>query len=264
MARDVALRKLLEEALPHVSEQLGSAPKLSRNERRWGIGTDRLEKEMSRPFLVEQLTKRLKGFKYPYRQGTKRGTTFYDYLKKLGLLKWLFSSSFIWIVRLTWSRILNDQRGRERDTRKVSIDGYKMASHRALMNEIARHLTRVSNILQGNEVPDEYLSEYRKSSLRELRRQAETYYQDALLFSFIVPSRVRGRYSTAGLQMAVLDEIQKAFDRRNLTNRTLAYQLTALICSPQECISSQKLSPNPEAVRTNDRARKQKPTRRHR
>jgi hypothetical protein len=201
MARDLALRQLLEEALSHVLGDSRNSKFGVQYVKQRPLAQDaKIEKEMGSEMAGEQLEKRLRGFKYPYPHGTqKKGTTFYDHLKKLGLLKLLFD--IVFLVQIYFARFEISYRHLQYDHHKkqLSHHGYKMAVHRELMNELVRHLKRISYILHDNRVPDEWLSEYRKSALKELWRQAEAYYRGTSTFFTVVPSRMRPRAHTVDI-----------------------------------------------------------------
>jgi hypothetical protein len=270
MARDLPeqMRKLLDEALLQVIEEIRSQPTAkATRERTWPHAyarsesiAEEIEAKIGFPEqIATQLKERLCAFKYPYPHGTKKGTTFYDHLKKLRLLRWFFSWPFLWVVGAAWFRRFSDESEEVLRKKLISHHGYELAFHRELMREIARTLGHVSRILEKYRVPKEWLSDYRKASLKELWRQATSYYFDmepGLYYK--VPSRARSMSHDVYIQMTVLDAIEKRLAQRNSRNKTLAYQLTSLICSPQECVTTRKLSPDPEAVRTNDRARSAK------
>lgn len=267
MARDLPaeLRKLLDEALQQEIEELKASPRKKTATRNWPDAQVRSESiaeviEASIGFpehVANKLESRLCAFEYPYPDGTRKGTTFYEYLRNVGLLRWCLSWYFLWVVGLAWFLRRSDDMDKYLRKRKLSHHGFNLAFHREMMQEVFRHLQRISQIGEKYRIPQQWFGDYRKILLKVLSNQAAAFYYDSVPgLYYEVPSRARHRSRDVSSQMMVLDAIEKRLAERKRKNNGLAYQLTALICSSPECINRRALCPDPETVRSNDRARK--------
>lgn len=203
----------------------------------------------------EEILRRLKGFKYPYPAGTKKGTTFYDHVAKVGLLDFLITAPFLYVVRLVWNLQAVHPLEQAQHKQEVSEYGHPLAFHRELMYEIANDLERISEITAKYDVPEKWLVKCRTELLRELRRQVSVLYSGGGLVG-LYKRRDRSKPSLHDSlnQEMVLEELMQEFENRGLKEiEQLACQLTALICSDIGCVKNQVLSPSPEGVRSNIR-----------
>ena len=257
------LKQLIQEALAAREElKSGEAPSvdgISLPFLKVDLNASKIATELGPPKRSAELfIKRLHAFQYPYPHGTKKNTTFYTHLEKLGLLQFFLTPSFLRTIRLAWQFRLFFDLEQEQHKKSISQYGHPIAFHRELMFQIAGYLKQLSAITKKHGVPDPWVQSHRRSLLMELLRQAAVCYPQlfTLQRSYRAPSRIRPVREGATVQMLVLDEIYRTFYERKIKeNKELAYQLTALICSPDECVNTQELSPTPAAVRTNDRAR---------
>jgi hypothetical protein len=214
------------------------------------------QEQSQRKFL-----RRLKRFQYPYPEGNKKGKTFYGHLKDLGLLGFLLSPQFIEEIRTAWFLRRYYELEMELKAKRKSQYLYPMEFHRKMMLETAGHLGRLIRISNKYAVPQRWIADYRAPILKRLFHEASIVYPE--LRRWLKTSHaIRPHSLKVGAQLDILDAIQVQFAKKHIRNNKLAYQLTALICSPDSCIASQKLDPTPEKVRRNvkDRRNKSKKT----
>jgi hypothetical protein len=224
----------------------------------------RVSKELSTPEKSrEQLIARLKAFRYPYHtwpfhgELSQGGATFYSHVEGLGLLDFLITSPFLWDVRRVW--FFQRYHDIELDQRyeKKSQYGYPVAFHREMMLAVARHLARISKIAKKHQVPTDWFKGHYDESLRLLLKETAVSYPEWGLGTRPV-GRIRPRSLGVDSQLQIFDGITEELKRRNTRNNRLAYELTALICSPQSCVVTRILEPTPQAVRTNVRDRRKR------
>jgi len=205
-----------------------------------------------------RLLERLKALPYPF-EGRRRDRTFYDKAQKEGVLEILLNPPFLWIVRMAWFFQLDHARAWEQYRNQISQHGYPLAFHRDLMNEIAAHLAGIERITRAHGVPQDWLKTYRAATLSELLRQASVYYPEIRRWRK-TPSRLRPLSLAVDTQMMVLDALTDEFAAKKIENQELAYQLTALICTPEPTLGIHQLDPTPDTVRKNDEHRRKKKT----
>jgi hypothetical protein len=225
------------------------------------IGT-RVSKELASPEESQkQLIARLEAFRYPYEAWRPHGEvsqgvgTFYSHVKSLGLLDFLITPPFLWDVRsVWWSRRYHDIELEQRLDKKSQY-GYPVAFHREMMLAIAAHLARICKIAKKRQVPTDWFKGHYDESLRLLLKETAVSYPQWQLSTKPV-GRIRPRSFGVDSQLQIFDAITEELKRRNTRNNKLAYELTALICSPQSSVRTRILEPNPETVRTNVRDRR--------
>ena len=234
----------------------------------WPYSDDRIaprvSKELSSPEESrKQLIARLEAFRYPYEawrphgEVSQGGATFYSHVETLGLLDFLITPPFLWDVRHVWWFRRYDDIELEQRQEKKSQYGYPVAFHREMMFAIAAHLTRICKIAKKHQVPRDWFKAHYDESLRLLLKETAVSYPEWLLWTKPV-GRIRPRSFGVDSQLQIFDAITEELKRRNTRNNKLAYELTALICSPQSCVVTRILEPNPETVRTNVRDRRKK------
>jgi hypothetical protein len=226
----------------------------------------RVSRELSTPEESrKQLITRLETFRYPYEAWRPGGTvsqgigTFYSHVESLGLLDFLLTPPFLWDVRRVWFFRRHHDLELEQRVEKKSQYGYPVAFHREMMLAIAGHLARISKIAKKHQVPVDEFKDYYGEALRQLLKETAVSYPQWKLGTKPV-GRIRPRSFGVDSQLAIFDEITKELAGRGTKNNKLAYELTALICSPESCIRTRILEPNPETVRTNVRDRRKKST----
>jgi hypothetical protein len=209
----------------------------------------------------EELLRRLKGFKYPYPHGTKKGATFFDHVTKIGLLEFLTTAPFLYVVRSVWQLQLIHPLEREQYEQKISEYGYPLAVHRQFMYEVVNDLEQISKITAKYDLPEKWLVKCRTKLLRELRRQVSVlYYGGGLIGLYKARDRHEPRLYDSENQKIVLEELMREFKKRHMKKtEQLACQLTALICSDWVYLANQVLSPPPETVRSIIRSQKSQP-----
>lgn len=206
--------------------------------------------ELSSPGETRRLLiGRLKKFLYPYPQGTKKGKTFYDRLDSLGLLDVILNPPLLWDVRSAWSSWSYYVKQRELKEKRLSQHKYPLEFHRQMMTHLIAHLEVITKLAKKNEIPEqEWLAEYYTAIRGQLLREVTSYYPE-LLYRLKPAHKLRVYSHTVDVQVETYHAIIAAFKQRNLKNNKLAYQLTALICTPSDCAQRGKLDPNPERVR---------------
>jgi len=212
----------------------------------------------------KQLIRRLKRFRYPYITShpygprNTRGKSFYRHAQGLGLLDFLLKPPFLWEIRRAWFFRRHYELEKQLRDRKQSQHGYPLAFHREMMLAIASHLERISRIARKHRVPRKWFEDHYAQTLEQLLSEASVCYPE--LQRWLTPTgRLRPHSLGVELQVDIFDAIAAEFARRKIDSKTLAYQLTALICSPQSCITTRTLHPSPDLVRRNIRDRKTKP-----
>jgi hypothetical protein len=197
---------------------------------------------------------RLEQFQYPYPEGNLRKATFYNHLKDLGLWGLLSSRDFIIVIRWAWFLWTYHELTLELRVKKQSQYGYPLEFHRKMMLEIAGHLGRLDKLSSKYAAPESWFARYRAEILKQLLREASIVYPELRRWSE-TSHAIRPRSLKVEAQLDVLNAIRVQFAKKRIRNNKLAYQLTALICSPDSCIAAQKLDPTPEKVRRNVRDR---------
>jgi hypothetical protein len=226
----------------------------------------RVSRELSTPEESrKQLTTRLEAFRYPYEAWRPDGTvsqgvgTFYSHVESLGLLDFLLTPPFLWDVRRVWFFRRHHDLELEQRFEKKSQYGYPVAFHREMMLALAGHLARISRIADKHRVPKDYFKAHYEECLRQLLKETAVSYPEWKLGTKPV-GRIRPRSIGVDSQLEIFDAITKELAGRGTKNNKLGYELTALICSPQSCVRTRILEPNPETVRTNVRDRRKKST----
>jgi hypothetical protein len=203
-----------------------------------------------------QLVRRLKRFQYPYvaphpyAVKIRSGKSFYRHVRSLGLLNFLLEPPFLWEVRKAWFFHRHYELEKRRRDRKKSQHGYPLAFHREMMLAIASHLGRISKIAREHRVPRKWFVGYYAQTLKQLLSEASVTYPELLRW-FKPNSQLRPHSLDVESRLDVFDAITAEFARKKIKNNTLAYQLTALICSPENCIATHTLDPSPDLVRRN-------------
>jgi hypothetical protein len=196
------------------------------------------------------LIARLKRFQYPYPQGNKSRKTFYRHLKDAGLLDVLLNLPLIFEIQSEWFFRRYYDLERKSFDRHQSQHGHPMAFHREMMHDLADHLDRVSEIPRSHRVPKTWFIPYRKVVQQQLLREASICYPE-LLRDFTQAADIRPRQRKGEREASLFQAIESAFAEKGTINHKLAQQLTALICSPPDCIRNGKLDPSPETIRRN-------------
>lgn len=226
----------------------------------------RVSRELSTPEESrKQLVERLEAFRYPYQawrphsEVSQGVSSFYSHVESLGLLDFLITPPFLWDVRRVWFVRRHYELESEQRFQKKSQYGYPVAFHREMMLAIAGHLTRISKIAEKHQVPTHEFKDYYNEALRQLLKETAVSYPQWRLWTKPV-GRIRPRSFGVDSQLEIFDAITKELAGRGTKNNKLAYELTALICSPESCIRTRILEPNPETVRTNVRDRRKTST----
>jgi hypothetical protein len=226
----------------------------------------------------KQLVRRLKRIPYPYvdpsstqtqgsnqhRKNQHRKSS-YTHVQSLGLLNFLLNPPFLSLVRRVWLFHLDYDIETGLRRKKKSQFGYPLDFHREMMQAIASALRRVSGIAAKHRVHRKWFAHYYAHSLRQLLRDASNLYPHLPFKHTPIErtpiSRTRPQSFAVDLRAELFNALTKEFAARRKKNDKLAYQLTALICSPRSCITTRTLNPNPELVRRNmmDRKKKKKP-----
>lgn len=230
------------------------------------VGGDKIAARASRELGTpeksrRQLVRRLKRFRYPYvaphqyAVKIRSGKSFYRHVQSLGLLKFLLEPPFLWEVRKAWLFRSEHELETEQFIEKKTPSGYPWVFHRQMMFAIAGQLARISKIAEKHRVPRKWFEDYYDESLRQLLRETSVAYPE-WMHRKIPLTQIRPRSFGVDSQVEMFDAITKELTRRKKTNNRLAYELTALFCSPPSCIRTRILEPNPETVRTSVRDRK--------
>jgi hypothetical protein len=226
----------------------------------------RVSRELSTPEeSTKQLVARLEAFRYPYEPFRPNGIvsqgagTFYSHVESLGFLDFLITPPFLWDVRRVWFFRRHHDLELEQRFEKKSQDGYPVAFHREMMLAIAGHLARISKIAAKHQVPVHEFKDYYNEALMQLLKETAVSYPQWRLWTKPV-GRIRPRSFGVDSQLEIFDAITKELAVRGTKNNRLAYELTALICSPQSSVRTRILEPTPDTVRTNVRDRRKKST----
>jgi hypothetical protein len=195
---------------------------------------------------------------HPYAVKIRSGKSFYRHVQRLGLLDFLLKPPFLWEIRRAWFFRRHYELEEQLRKRKKSQHGYPLAFHREMMLAIASHSERVSRIARKHRVPRNWFKGYYSQSLKHLFSEASVIYPELLRW-FEPSSRLRPHSLGVESRLMVFDAITAEFARRKINNNTLAHQLTALICSPQNCITTHRLDPSADLVRRNIADRKKRP-----
>jgi len=222
----------------------------------------RVSRELSTPEESRnQLIARLEAFRYPYvaphlyAVEIRSSKSFYALVQSLGLLDFLLQPPFLWEVRRVWFFRRHHDLETEQRFQKKSQYGHPVVFHREMMVAISSNLARISKIAEKHRVPRSWFQDYYDASLRQLLRETSVAYPEWMLRKKPL-SKIRPRAFGVDSQIEIFDAIEKELSRRKTKNNRLAYELTALICSPQSCVRTRILEPNPETVRTSVRDRK--------
>lgn len=222
----------------------------------------------AKPLSAEEIRRKLRWrmqqvqYPYPGSSRKKSSETIYQVVRKRGLIDALLDSKLIEQVRLSW--YLDRYFYLERHFRgaKQSHHGYSLTFHRNAMKEIASHLLTLDEMASQNQVPQEWLSEYRPAILRALLKEALICYPG---IPRMVMRRKSARFESAAemtpaklagdRQMEIYQALVAAMPDRSALSDNLAYHLTAVICSPLSAIRRKALEPQPSAVSRNVRDR---------
>lgn len=219
-------------------------------------------KELSSPTeSTKEINLRLRKFLYPYPQGNKRGKTFHQHVKSLGLLNLITKPPLLWDIRFVWFDRVLSKHQRELKTKKLSQNKYPLRFHRDVMLRVFQHRKDIAKLSRDHGVDDrEWFSQYYEALDQEIFREATKYYPEMRRW-FIPAQQLSVRSLWVSTQLYLYEAIVKAFESKNIQNNFLAYQLTALFCSSRECIHAGKLDPDPERVRKYERDERKKQTR---
>jgi hypothetical protein len=200
----------------------------------------------------KRLVQRLKAFEYPYPEGNKRGKTFYTHVESLGHLKYLLEPPFLWEIRRAWFFRLDYELEKQQKIKLSSQYNYPLEFHLKMMHESLRGLQRIIALAKKFNVPKMWIADYFAGAQKQLLKEAGICYPE-MLRGFIPNSRIYPRAKAVETQLSILKSLLTEFKRKGKANNKLAYQLTALICSGDSCVTTKILDPNPEAVRTSER-----------
>jgi hypothetical protein len=218
-----------------------------------------VSRELSTPeHSQEQLLARLHGLQYPYappNQQRPKAPTFYQHVQKTNLLTFLLEPPFLWEVRIVWSFRLHHKLQAEHRHDQESQYGYQVAFHREMMSALTKQLGNVRRIADKYKVPRDWFDAYYRESLKLLLRETSVIYPEWRMWRVPV-SRLRPRSLRVESQLHIFDAITKELTKRKTNNHQLTRELTALICSPQSCVRTKILEPNPETVRMSVRDRR--------
>jgi hypothetical protein len=224
----------------------------------WGANASRVNKIISTEEKSrKRLVKRLKTFQYPYPEGNKGKKTFYDHVTSLGLLQFLLDPPFLWDIRTAWFFRLDYELEKGQKLALKSQYNYPLEFHRKMMQESFGSLLRTKSLARKYGVPKSWFADYSSGIQKQLLTEAGICYPQ-MLRGFIPNSRIYPRSFAVDTQMDILEKLRAEFKRQGNSNNMLAYQLTALICSSDSCVTTGLLEPNPAAVRRNERDRRKK------
>jgi len=218
-----------------------------------------VSRELSTPkHTQEQLLARLHGLQYPYappNQQRQKAGTFYQHVQKKNLLTFLLGPPFLGEVRSVWFLRLHHQLLAEHRHDKKSQHGYQVAFHQEMLSTLTNQLRKVCTIAAKYKVPRDWFVAYYRESLKLLLRETSVIYPEWRMWQVPV-SRLRPRSLGVESQLRIFDAITRELTERKTKNHQLTRELTALICSPQSCVRTKILEPNPEAVRMSVRDRR--------
>jgi hypothetical protein len=225
----------------------------------------RVSREQGPPATSQaQLVRRLRAFRHPYVAShpygvsNRRGKTFFTHVRSLGLLQFVLNPPFLWEVRRAWYFRRHYELEMEQRKKGVSQHGYPISFHKEMMLAISTHLNKISKIASGRKVPEKWFADYRAHAMKQLLAEASIIYPELLRWSKPY-SRIQPHSLGVESRLHIFDAITAELARRKMSNNTLAYQLTALICSPPDCVKTHKLDPSPGLVRKNIGDRPKKP-----
>jgi hypothetical protein len=246
---------------------------------------DKLSPQVSKKMGGEEksrreLTRRLRAFPYPYPHGSKSGETFHAYMKKLNLLDVLRNPPLLSTIRFVWFHNRSYELEIETYKARKSHYGYSRKFHREMLLELSHNLEKLDKIVQtkryeGKQAPRSWVADHRSAILRLLLREACVCYPQLRKW-FVPVSKLGPSRFRMDIQLALLHTIEAALAKRGIRGKLkagkkkrgmqqrgsrrrkhevprVAYQITALICSAQNCVATKKLNPTPDAVRTNVR-----------
>jgi hypothetical protein len=219
---------------------------------------ERVSKEVGTAHKVKRkFLSRTKQIKYPYPEANIKGATFYDHLKDLGLLHVVSSSEIIAAIRTAWFLRRYYKVEVELRAKGHSQYGFPLEFHRKMMLENVGHLRRLIKLSSKHGVPHSWFADQRADILKRLLHEASIVYPELRRWQK-TPHKLRPHSLKVEAQLQVLDALRACFAKIKQNNK-LAYQLTALICSLDSDIATQKLDPTPEKVRRNAKDRRNKP-----
>lgn len=213
-----------------------------------------------------QIMRRLKRFKYPYSTllsgeqsfATRGEQSFYTHVKTLGHLNYLLEPPFLGEIRQAWFARLDYELEKQQKAARKSQHDYPLEFHRKMMQEALSSAGRATALVKKYHVPKRWIAEYICGIQRQLLNEAAICYPE-MLKGFISNSRIYPRAHTVDTQMSLFNNLHIEFKRQGQSNKNLAYQLTALLCSADSCFTTGVLEPNPEAVRRNMKDRRRQP-----
>jgi hypothetical protein len=208
----------------------------------------------------QDLVARLSDIEYPYPVGNKKHSTFYDHLKKQDILRFVIEPPFLWKVRMVWWWRKAYEIDVELKKRGMAKSRLPVKLHRSMMNLIFAHHSRVEELCETyGVIRQQWTAEYLAALNRQFLREAVYVYPEAgkrLVPALQLHDHRPGSTPQLEIYRSIID-IQKRCGKKR--NKTLARQLTALICSSAESIREHNLEPNPEAVRQSLFASRKRP-----
>jgi hypothetical protein len=212
-----------------------------------------------------QLVRRLRAFRYPYVAShpygvsNQQGKTFFAHVQSLGLMQFLLNPPFLWEVRRAWFFRRHYELEMEQRKNGVSQHGYPLSFHKEMMFAISTHLNKISKIANNHKVSKKWFAEHYGQTMKQLLSEASVIYPELLRSQPKPHSKIQPHSLDVESRLDIFDAITAELARRRMSNNTLTEQLTALICSAPDCVTTHKLDPSPDLVRRNIRDRRKKP-----
>lgn len=223
-----------------------------RDHRIWQIvNREKLSEEAQKA----ELKARLDHFQYPYPEGNKSGKTFSHHLASRALSDLLLESRVFSEIRgyLTLRRyreITSDQR-----LNYLAADGLPISFYRRAASRLFRHAKEMKRLIAQHKLNEGQFADYLAALDKQLLAVALLAWPRLATsiggYNFKIPMHA----DHVDAQLSIFDVITDALRRKHVGNKILAYQLTALVCSPSDCVTRDMLCPTPENIRKNVRDR---------
>jgi hypothetical protein len=141
----------------------------------------------------------------------------------------------------------------------LSQYGYPLSFHSEMLRAISSHLKKISEISNKHSVSKKWFAEHYAQTMKHLLSEASVMYPELLRSQPKPHSKIQPHSLGVESRLDIFDAITGELARRRMSNNTLTEQLTALICSAPDCVTTHKLDPSPDLVRRNIRDRRKKP-----
>lgn len=186
----------------------------------------------------------LKTIPYPY-EGRQRQST-YEVLVSRNLLQSV-------LAPMVLEELFNERSAEALlrgliDLRKPPKQDYGLPFHEEMIKLMTRHMRRVKDALSNAGVPEEWAKEALTGALRQVAKDLRLLYPEYPDTDF--PPSSFGKSTVTELVVDVHRIFATALRRRRPREpKALAVHLTAVFCTPPEQCRTNKLNPNPEAIR---------------